>query len=303
MAFGSAAGWGNLPQGNFSPVIYSQKVLKTFRKASVVEDITNTDYAGEIANFGDTVKIIKEPTITVSDYKRGQTLVSQALNDDEITMTVDQAKYFQFEVDDIEMKHAHVNWESMSTDQAAYQLKDAYDVNVLTYMIANAGTSTADLGSNGSPIDLGTTAPEISPLTVMNRASRIMAVNNVPTDNQWFVAPPTFWEQLYDENSKIIGTDWESTGGNNSLLRNGRVGNGMLRGFRCYKSNNIPLSAGGHYQFLFGHQSSTATAQHIAKIESFRSQDSFADVVRGLHLFGRKVLRPEAVYAGVYSID
>ena len=66
MAFSTAAGYGNLPSGNFVPVIYSQKVLKFFRRASVAEAITNTDYSGEIENFGDTVNIIKEPTITVN---------------------------------------------------------------------------------------------------------------------------------------------------------------------------------------------------------------------------------------------
>ena len=74
MAFTNASGYNNLSQGNFTPQIFSQKVQKFFRRASVVEDITNTDYAGEIENFGDTVKIIKEPTITVRDYARGQTV-------------------------------------------------------------------------------------------------------------------------------------------------------------------------------------------------------------------------------------
>ena len=87
MAFGSAGGYSNLPSGNFTPQIFSQKVQKFFRRASVVEDITNTDYAGEIENFGDTVKIIKEPTITVQDYARGGTAVStQDLADDQIKL-------------------------------------------------------------------------------------------------------------------------------------------------------------------------------------------------------------------------
>ena len=91
MAFGSAAGYGNLPSGNFAPQIFSQKVLKFFRRASVAEDITNTDYTGEIENFGDTVNIIKEPTITVSSYTRGSVVNTQDLADDQITLTVDQA--------------------------------------------------------------------------------------------------------------------------------------------------------------------------------------------------------------------
>jgi hypothetical protein len=90
MAFASAAGYDNLSNGNFTPVIYSQKVLKFFRRSSVAEAITNTDYAGEIENFGDTVKIIKEPSITVSSYTRGSVVNTQDLTDAEITLSVDQ---------------------------------------------------------------------------------------------------------------------------------------------------------------------------------------------------------------------
>ena len=120
MAFGSAGGYGNLPSGNFTPQIFSQKVQKFFRRASVVEDITNTDYAGEIENFGDTVKIIKEPTITVADYARGTAVSTQDLADDQITMTVDQGSYFAFKVDDIEERQSHVNFEALATSSGAY---------------------------------------------------------------------------------------------------------------------------------------------------------------------------------------
>ena len=112
---GLASGYQNLPSGNWVPAVYSQKVQKFFRRASVVEDITNTDYAGEIENFGDTVKIIKEPTITVRDYARGQTVDTQILADDQITMTVDQGSYFAFKVDDIEERQSHVNFEALAT--------------------------------------------------------------------------------------------------------------------------------------------------------------------------------------------
>ena len=100
-AVATASGHNNLPRGNFVPEIYSKTVLKFFRRAAVAEAITNTDYYGEISSYGDTVHIIKEPTITVSDYARGTQLNTQALDDNEDTLLVDQAKYFQFVVDDI----------------------------------------------------------------------------------------------------------------------------------------------------------------------------------------------------------
>mgnify|MGYP003648628487 FL=1 len=106
MAFAKASGYANLPNGNFSPVIYSQKVQKTFRKLSVVEDISNTDYFGEISDFGDSVKIIKEPEITVTAYERGTAVAAQNLADADFSMVINQANYFMFKVDDIEAKHS-----------------------------------------------------------------------------------------------------------------------------------------------------------------------------------------------------
>jgi len=106
MAFSVASGYTNLPNGNFSPVIYSKKVQKAFRNSSVVEDISNTDYSGEIANMGDTVRIVKEPEITINTYARGTTLATQDLSDADFTMIVDQANYFQFALDDIEEAHS-----------------------------------------------------------------------------------------------------------------------------------------------------------------------------------------------------
>ena len=105
MAFTSAAGYGNLPNGNFSPVIYSKQVQLAFRKAAVCEAITNSDYFGEIANMGDSVKIIKEPEITVKAYARGTTVTPQDLDDEDFSLTIDKANYFAFKLDDIEEAH------------------------------------------------------------------------------------------------------------------------------------------------------------------------------------------------------
>ncbi len=299
MAFSSAAGHLNLPQGNWVPTIFSKKVLKFFRIASVAEDITNTDYFGEIANMGDTVRIINEPTITVSDYFRGTKVIPQDLDDAEQTLVVDQGKYFAFKVDDIEVKQSHINWEALSTGSAAYALKDDYDKAILLFMSGQV-PAAGDYGTTGAPIDVGFAAGEISPLAVMSRLSRFLDDNNVPTDNRWFVAKPIFWEVMADENSKLMGVDF--TGDSSSILRNGRVTDGLIRGFKCYKSNNAPLDTAIEVA-LAGHMSSTATASQIAKTEMVRSNDSFADIVRGLHVYGRNTLRTDAIVRSLYKVD
>src|SRR5210317_93138 len=150
MAFRSAAGYGNLPNGNFSPVIYSQKVQKAFRKSSIVEAITNNDYFGEIANFGDSVKIIKEPTISVSEYSRGTAITAQDIQDDDFSLVVDQAHYFAFKMDDIETAHSHVNFMDMATDRAGYRLRDQFDREVLGYI---SGYKQGSLNTNANAVN------------------------------------------------------------------------------------------------------------------------------------------------------
>jgi hypothetical protein len=96
MAFQSVPGYGNLGNGNFSPVIYSKKVQLAFRKSSVAQAITNTDYMGEVSSFGDSVKIIREPEVTVRSYARGAQVQAQDLDDGDFTLVIDQANYFAF---------------------------------------------------------------------------------------------------------------------------------------------------------------------------------------------------------------
>ena len=307
----NAAGYNNLPSGNWVPAVYSQKVQKFFRRASVVEDITNTDYAGEIENFGDTVNIVKEPSITVSDYARGQTVNTQTLADDKLQLTVDQGSYFAFKVDDIEERQSHVNWESLATSSGAYSLKKNYDYNVLKNIYDNASTSAGNTGTDASPID-GDAADDTL-ANIISAAKTVLDSNDVPEENRWFVAPPAFFKQLRKAGAKIMDQSVMADGGASSM-RNGMVTDRPLFGFKLYSTNAIAVSSGAassktfgsagsnEYAFLYGHKSAVATANHIAKTELIRDPDSFSDIVRGLHVFGRKILRSDAVYSGVITI-
>ena len=299
MAISKAAGYDNLPSGNFLPIIYSQKVQKFFRTASVVEDITNTDYAGEIENYGDTVNIIKEPTITVSSYTRGGQINLQNLADDQLQLTVDQANAFAFKVDDIEERQSHINFEALATSSGAYALKDSYDENVIANMFSNAGTT---VGSDGSGTDTGFGSSETDPTDILANSAKRLHAADVPTDNRWFLGTPEFYEQLGQASAKLM--DASVTGDGTSPLRNGNVMDGQVNGFKLYMTNNFAASSTSiYFKVLFGHMSSTATANQIAKTEVVRDPDSFADIVRGLHIFGRKVLRTEALIARHLLID
>jgi len=351
MAFSSAAGYGNLPNGNFSPVIYSKQVQLAFRKASVCEAITNSDYFGEIAAMGDSVKIIKEPEITVKAYERGTTITPQDLDDEDFSLTIDKANYFAFKVDDIEEAHSHVNFQSLASDRAAYRLGDQFDQDVLGYLtgfkqsalhgtpdtvnttvngtvaVSTAGTDellssmkidAADFGGSagdalalqprtGGATDSTPAVGDTFPLTVIARMSRLLDQQNVDTQGRWLVVDPVFMELLKDEDSRLFNADFGGSG-----LQNGQIGTN-IHGFRVYTSNNLPSvgtgpsftgtnSSTNYGMIVAGHDSAVATAEQINKTETYRDPDSFADIVRGMHLYGRKILRPEALVNAKYHL-
>ena len=299
----------------FVPEIFSKKIQNFFRKSSVIEAITNTDYAGEISAFGDTVNIIKEPVITVAAYTRAASTSKQFLTDQELTLVIDKANSFKFIVDDIEERLSHINFASVGASSAAYTLKDTMDSEVLSTMFAGVSTSSPDhrLGGDGNgsalasfsandPLDMGNVSGELSPLKIMARMARLLDDSQVPEEGRWFVAKPEFYEELADTDSKLMSSDFNQGDGG---VRNGLVASGQIRGFSMYKSSNVPATTGSTAtgQCLGGHMSSTATAQSILNIETLRDTDTFGDIVRGLHVYGRQVLRDDAIVKAVYTID
>ena len=301
----------------FLPSIYSKKVLNFFRKASVVEAITNTDYAGEISAYGDSVKIIKEPVISVSDYTRGSDTTATKLTDQELTLVVDSAKAFKFIVDDIETNMSHVNFKEVATSSAAYALRDSYDAAVIASMFSGVSTSSPDhvLGADASAatqtmgqhqggsnsIDLtGSDGTGTDPLDVMSFMAKLLDEQSVPEEGRWFVAPPSFYNELAQSGSKLLSVDFNAGQGS---IRNGLVSSGKLRGFDMYKSNNVAAASTATGKILAGHISSTATAQTIISTEVLRDPTSFGDIVRGLHVYGANVLRDDALVSAFYVVD
>ena len=355
MAFSTAAGYGNLPNGNFSPVIYSKQVQLAFRKSTVCGDITNSDYFGEIAAQGDTVNIIKEPEISVKEYTRGTQVTAQDLDDEDFSLVIDKANYFAFKMDDIEEAHSHVNFMDLATNRAAYRLADNHDQEVLGYMsgyaqasqhaVANAlntsvnGTkavttaganellssmqlhkgdfgnvTTAAAGTHSIPVTArmpgATSLPTatVSPAMIVARMKRVLDQQQVDSQGRYLIVDPVFMEILADEDSRFMNADFGESGG----LRNGLTINNF-HGFRVYSSSNLPAlgtgpgTSGTANQLtnfgviVAGHDSAVATAEQINKTETYRDPDSFADIVRGMHLYGRKILRPEAIVTAKYN--
>lgn len=304
----------NFSGNNFMPEIYSKKVLNFFRKASVAEAITNTDYAGEISAYGDSVKIIKEPVITVDQYERGGSVTATTLTDNEVTLVVDTANAFKFIVDDIETSMSHVNFKEVASSSAAYALRDAFDTGVIAKLFAGVSASSPNhiLGSDSATdlaagtfdgtgnLDIGYASGEHDPIDVLSHMARLLDEQNVPEEGRWFLANPEFYEQLVQSSSKLLSVDFNAGQGS---IRNGLVSSGKLRGFDMYKTNNIAATTNAAGKCIAGHISSTCTAQTIINTEVVRDTASFGDIVRGLHVYGAKVLRPEALVSAFYGID
>jgi hypothetical protein len=298
----------------FMPSVFSKKVLNFFRKASVAEAITNTDYAGEISAYGDSVKIIKEPVITVYQYERGADVTQTKLTDQETTLVVDTANAFKFIVDDIETAMSHVNFKEVASSSAAYSLRDAYDEGIIATLFAGVSAATPNhiLGSDNATdlaagtfdgtgnLDIGFGSSEHDPIDVLSHMARLLDEQNVPEEGRWFLADPAFYEVLVQSSSKLLSVDYNAGQGS---IRNGLVSTGKLRGFDMYKTNNIAAATNAAGKVIAGHMSAAATAQAITSTEVIRDPDSFGDIVRGLHVYGSKVLRPEALVSAFYGID
>ena len=349
MAIGTAGGGFD---GNFSPIIYSKQAQIALRRAAVTNAITNNSYFGEIANQGDTVRIQKEPDVTVNALQRHTGISVEKLDDSDFSLTIDKANYFAFKMDDIEEQFANVDFTSLAADRAAYKMADAMDSDVLSYLSGHttagayitgtsgdaqhptagnltgelltanhldatdfgnltiAGTATAGASVPLAPRLPGATAlsaTTVSPLTVLARMARKMDTQNVDARGRWVVLDPVFVEMLKDEDSRMLNGDFGGSGLQNGLVLNN------IHGFRVYVSNALPAAGTGagtsgtsaqstnYGVVVAGQDDAVASAEQINKVENYRDPDSFADIVRGMHLYGRKILRPEALITARYN--
>ena len=349
MAIGTAGGGFD---GNFSPIIYSKQAQIALRRAAVTNAITNNSYFGEIANQGDTVRIQKEPDVTVNALQRHTGISVEKLDDSDFSLTIDKANYFAFKMDDIEEQFANVDFTSLAADRAAYKMADAMDSDVLSYLSGHttagayitttsgdaqhptAGNLTGELltanhldatdfgnltisgsATAGDSVPLAPRLPgatalsatTVSPLTVLARMARKMDTQNVDARGRWVVLDPVFVEMLKDEDSRMLNGDFGGSGLQNGLVLNN------IHGFRVYVSNALPAAGTGagtsgttaqstnYGVVVAGQDDAVASAEQINKVENYRDPDSFADIVRGMHLYGRKILRPEALITARYN--
>lgn len=296
MTFPAAPGYGNLPTGAAVPTIFDNKILRSLKIASVVDEITNDNYAGTIRDKGDTVRIIKQPIVSVQPYTRGINLQTQDIIDQDLSLVIDHGNYYQYGLEDIEVVQSHIDWEDACADAAGYALHNAYDSEILTYIQGQVSSATT-VGASGSQQTVGYgTGNNFTPYNVLNRLARLLDEQNVPEDGRWVVATPAFWETVADEDGKLV--EAQVTGDPESIMRNRKLATSrQLAGFTCFKSNNAPTVASTSTQpiVLAGHVDATATASQVLKSRVLPNPNAFGNLYSGLNIYGRKVLRPIAL--------
>lgn len=286
------------PTGSaFIPEIWSGKLQVKFYKSTVLGEITNNDWEGEIKNQGDTVHIRSIPTITISDYEKGDNLTNQVPTSTPIELTISKGKYFSVIVDDVDDVQADVRLMDIFTNDAGEQMKIAIDGDVLNNVAADAaaankGTTAGVISDN---IDLGTTGAPLeidknNVLDVILNAGQVLDEQNVPEDGRWMVVAPWFASLLKQSDLRQAYL----TGDDVSPLRNGKIG--MIDRFTLYVSNNITKVSGDNaYHFLAGTRDAISFASQITNVETLRAQTTFGNIVRGLNVYGYAVVKPEAL--------
>lgn len=278
-----AAGYNNLPNGNFIPEVWSKKLQAKFYATTVFGEISNNDWEGEIQGQGSKVIIRKRPTVTVSDYQHGATINYQDLDDQKLELLIDKAKVYAFKLDDIDRAQSDINIINETTLDAAEQTKIAIDTNLLANIYTDATSSLAS-----------TVVTKTNVLEWIVDAGTELDQLNIPTEGRWLVIPPWIAGMIKKGDLK----DASLAGDLTSVLRNGKLG--MIDRFMIYVSNNIALTgvaATGTFHCMAGTRDFVSFASQFVKTETLRLQDTFGDAVRGLNVYGYKVTHEDS---GVY---
>ncbi|MFJ4987902.1 P22 coat protein - protein 5 domain protein [Streptomyces sp. NPDC088732] len=276
---------------NFVPEIWSSKLLVATRKALVyaAPNVVNRDYEGEIAEAGDTVRITSVSRPTIGTYVPGNTTITpEKLNTAQRTLVVDQSKYWAASIDDVDKRQAKSNLMPQAMSEAAFALADTID-----QYVANLYTQIAAgnfLNVQGSPIDTYTTPTDAYDKVLVPLRTKLTKAN-VTTAGRYVVVPSEFYGSLLLDSRFIKANE----AGTDAGLRNGLVG--RAAGFDIYESNNCPVPTGDTTVVQAGVKEAITFAEQLNKTEAYRPENSFSDAVKGLALYGAKVIRPDHLAA------
>ncbi len=303
--------------GTFIPQVWSAKLQTKFYDASTFADISNTDYQNEISGMGDKVIIRTIPDISVQPYTVGAGLTYQVPAASNIELNIDKGFSFSFQLNDVLEHQADVNLMEMFSNDAGEQLRTTIDREcfLATFNQGDAANYGATAGRISAAYNLGTdnTPFALTPANILPLITSMSAVldeQNIPNEGRFMVISPADRQILMQSNL----ANAQFIGDSQSILRNGRIG--MIDRFTVYVSNLLPSANAGQAwgntgaqagaakrrAILFGHTKAITFAGQITKTETLRNQNDFGDLVRGLQVYGRKVVFPKGLgFASVNS--
>lgn len=301
--------YSNSPSGTrtFIPELWSGKMIEKFYDATVLAAISNTDYEGEIKKFGDKVKIRTVPTATIRDYVRNADLTYEMPDGNVIDLEIDKGKYYAAQIDDVSAHQQDIKVMDKWATDASEQMKIKIDTDVLSVVYTQAATANkgAAAGRISGNINLGTSAAPLAVtksnvLDLIVDAGQVLDEQNIPEQGRYLIVPAWMLGLIKKSDLKDASLAGDST----SILRNGRVG--MIDRFTLYLSNLLPKatvdidpSTGvtnvSAFHLLAGHTNGLTFASQMTEMENLRLQTRFADAVRGLQVYGYKVIDPTAI--------
>ena len=302
MTFPVSSGRPNY-SGNFIPEIWSGKLIENFYDATVLAAIANTDYEGEIRNMGDTVNIRTTPEITIKTYVKGQTLSVENPDKPKLQLVIDKGEYFACVEDDVDKVQSDINLMDTWSKDASERMKIKIDQRVLTDILpdiaatnkgATAGRITANinLGTSGSAVAISKT----NVLDYIVDMGTVLDEANCPEGDRFMVIPAKMAGFIKKSDLK----DASITGDSISVIRNGRLG--MIDRFTIYMSHNLSVSS-GKFSIIAGHKMGFTFASQMTNMETIRSETTFGNIIRGLQVYGYKVVKPEALAQGIVTLS
>jgi N4-gp56 family major capsid protein len=270
---------------NFIPELWSAELLVNLKNSLVFGNplVINRNYEGEVSRFGDTVRINSIGGVTVANYtKNANHVAPEVLSDSQMVLTIDQAKMFNFQIDDVDRAQQNPKLMSAAMREAAFALANEADTHIANLLDNGtpAGNTLTDVSYDNTFedyyeafVDLGVKLDE----------------NNAPTDGRWAIMRPSVIGVLRkDDRFVSFGTE-----ANRAVAAGGTGVLGTIAGFNILVSNKVPNGNGGNPQVLAGHNMAATFADQIESLEAYRPELRFADAMKGLHVYGSKVIRPE----------
>lgn len=277
---------------NFIPTIWAARLLSALQKTLVYgqSDVVNRDYEGEIKQAGDSVKIATIGEITVGDYTKDSDMTVQTLDDADQMLTISQSKYFNFVVDDVDQAQQNVSTLVEAMNRAGYRIKDLADQFIAGHYIY----APTDTGVGDDTTPLNALASNVAYQLLVDLGVKLDE-RDIPSDGRFVIIPPFFHGALLKDDRFV------KTGGSQAENRlvNGMVGEAA--GFKVLKSNNVPNTSGTKYKVIAGHSMGFSYAEQIVKVETYKPEKRFGDGVKGLHVYGGKLIRPQAWAVGTVN--